>query len=213
MQELVELLEFVQRRQELAGAMTKEAAVLGDGLFGPQRRPALAGYNVVFEDEAQKLMSQLFRATKTSKHCFELAQLFKFGSNTYFPGLEVEIDYARAAYWFIAAADLGHKEVTLFFHRMVPQYFIKNTTPEDMQIAVMEALVAQEVLAKANQGETVQERKRREAANDFVIDLFLYPEDQELDEAFWLDTLGKHFGIDPGRETSRKNNVRPLFGL
>lgn len=210
MKELVELLEFVQRRQEMAGAITKIAAVLTDGIFGPQRRPALAGYNAAFEEEAQRLMVQLFRVTRTAQHCFELAELFKFGSNPYFPGTDVEIDYARAAYWFSAAADLGHRETTLFFHRMVPQYFMKNTTPEDTQIAVMEALVAQEVLAKANQGETVEERKRREAVNDFVIDAFLYPEEHEIDE-FWFDTIGKNIGYAPDEYTVRKNNVRPLF--
>ncbi len=87
---------------------------------------------------------------------------------------------------------------------------MENTTPADMQVAVMEALVAQEVLAKANHGETVTERKRREAVNDFVIDAFLYPEEHKIDE-FWFDTIGKHIEYAPDEAAVRKNNVRPLF--
>lgn len=211
MRELVELLEFVQRRQEMAGAMTKTSAVLNDGVFGPQRRPTMSWYNVVFEDEARRLMSHLFQINKTPQICFELAELYKFGVNPYFPGLDIASDYPRAAYWYVESADLGHKETLKFFHRMVPQYFMEKMSPHDVFEAVITALVEQEKLAKAYEGETLEERKWRESVNDFVIDLFLYPEDQELDDEFWFNTLGKRFGHVPGEEIFRKNNVRPIF--
>ena len=192
--------------------MTKVTAILSDGIFGPHRRPAMAGYNIAFEERAVRLMEQLFRVTKTPQHCFELAQLFKFGKNNYFPGIDIAVDYPQAAYWFLAAADLGHKETLKFFHRMAHQYFMPNITPEDMHTFVIEALVTQENLAKTCQEETLAERKRREAFNDFAIDLSLYPEDRDLDDALWFDILWKHMGI-PGSEAARKNNVQPLFNL
>lgn len=213
MKELIELSRFIDRRLDMTEAMTKTSAVLSDGMFGPHRRPAMAGYNIVFEEEARQLMAQLLRVQKTSQHCFELAELYKFGVNTYFPGVDIVADYPRAAYWFLSAADLGHKETLKFLHRMVPQYFMPNITQEDMQIAVIQALVEQESLAKSCRGETLEERKRREDFNNFVIDLAIYPEDQELDDEFWFDTLGKRFGYVPDSDVAHKNNVRPLFGL
>ena len=193
MKELIDLLEFVKKRQELSGDMTKTTAILNDGIFGHHRRPPMALYNPAFEDEARKFMAQLFRVPRTSQIYFELAELYKFGLNAYFPGIDIEIDYAKAAYWFLAAADLGHKEAIKFFHRMVPHYFMKDVIPGDVLIAVMEALLEQEKLAKACQGETLEERKWRESVNDFVIDSFVYPENKAVDE-FWFDTIGKHFG-------------------
>lgn len=210
MKALIDLLAFVQKRQGKTEAMTKAAAILSDGPFGPHRRPALTEYNTVFEEEAQWLMMPLFQVPRTGQHCFALAELFKFGVNDYFPGLEVEIDYARASYWFVAAADLGHKGTIKFFHRMVPQYFMKNVTPGDMLTAVIEALVEQESLAKANHGESIEARKWREAVNDFVIDAFLYPEEYEID-TFWFDTIGQYLGQEANKGPFCKNNVRPLF--
>lgn len=211
MKELIDLLEFVKKRQELAGEMTKATSILSDGLFGPYRRPVVALYNPAFEEEARRLLSPVFHLVPgTARIYFELAQLFKFGINDQFPGRDIEIDYVQAAYWFLAAADCGHKEAILFLRRMVPQYFMQNVKPDDMLIAVVGALVEQAKLAKACQGETLEERKWREAANDFVIDAFLYPEEHKIDE-FWLDTIGKYFWHAPGEETFRKNNVRPLF--
>lgn len=211
MKELLDLLEFVKKRQELAGATTKTTAVLNDGLFSPYRRPFVALYNPDFETEARRLLSPGFYLVPgTSQIYFELAQLFKFGINDCFPGRDIEIDYVKAAYWFLAAADCGHKEALLFFRRMVPQYFMQKVTPDDMLIVVMEALIEQARLANAYQGETLEERKWREAVNDFVIDGFLYPEESKIDE-FWFDSIGKNLGHTPDDAIFRKNNVRQLF--
>lgn len=210
MKELVELCRFIDRRLDMTDAMTNTTAILSDGIFGPHRRPALAGYNIVFEEEARCLFAQLFQVPRTAHNFFELAELFKFGINDYFPGVDIAVDYARAAYWFLAAADLGNKETLKFLHRMVPQYFMPNITPEDMHVFVIEALVTQENLAKSCQVETIAERKRREAFNNFAIDLSLYPVDQELDGECWFDILWKRVGFSGG-ETADTNNVRPLF--
>lgn len=212
MKELVELSRFIDRRLDMTYAMTKTSAILSDGIFGPHRRPAMAGYNIAFEEEARRLFAQLFEVPRTAQNCFELAELFKFGINSYFPGVDIAVDYPQAAYWFLAAADLGHKETLKFFHRMVPQYFMPNITPDEMHVFVIEALVAQESLAKPSQKETLEERKRREDFNNFAIDLSLYPAEQELDGACWFDILFKRFG-GAGDETALKNNVRPIFGL
>ena len=203
MKELLGLLEFVQKRQSLTEDMTKTGAILNDGVFGPYRRPSMTTYNAIFEEEAQQLLTQLFRMNKTVELCFELAELYKFGINPYFPGLDVQSDYSKAAYWYVAAADSGHKKTLQFFHRMVPHYFIPNTPAAVVSAAIVDALVEQERLAKGCQGETLEERKRREEVNDFVLDLFLYPQDQELDEAFWLDTLDERFGVVSHKKTSR----------
>jgi hypothetical protein len=107
-----------------------------------------------------------------------------------FPALCVRPDLCGAAYWYVKSAAYGSKEAFDFFYRMVPECFLEDISQSRLLAAVIETLVEQ---AKWScdyyPSETVEARKKREYTEGCMVDIFLYPQEHQLDDCFWIDFL------------------------
>jgi hypothetical protein len=169
------LINFVLQRHEMSQMMTRKP----EAVFLGTCRCSFAVYDAVCEKEArQKIEEANLEFKKTPEFYLALAEYYKFGCNEKLPIRAGPGDLYKCSYWYIQAAEAGSREALLFLDRMVPEFFIADISLVEVRDRIKQALEEQAKLTTP--GATLEERKKEEAAADFVIDQLLFPERQDL---------------------------------
>ena len=197
-----EHVNFVLRKLDLIDMMAIKSETEMYGL----RRAAAAYFNAALETEAQQTLKAIQREfTKTAETCFALAELYKFGTSEYLPGLNVSIDLHKAAYWTIEAYGCGNRQVFEFLNRFVPEFFIEGIRPQTMVDIVRRALEEQGRLVPIRT--SLAERKKMEIIDNLVIDWLIYSDWQTQDkEALYNRAWKQYHDLCP--DFRKKNNFQ-----
>lgn len=161
-----ELTEFVESRRPVYAQVEKDEENMMPYHWYKQMKQKKA-----YEDEGRSI-SQMTRNLfdDTGLLYMALSELYTFGETVGFPGIYMDVNHAKAAYWLLRAFGQGNKKAFLFAHSLVPEFFIKDQTQEMVEQVIGKVL---DILSMCVCHDTQEDYMKTHAVGCFIANLMI----------------------------------------